>query len=217
MNPLLDFSALPRFASVTASHVQPAVDHLIADSRAVVEKLATDTAAPDRENFVTQLDDTTERLARTWNIVGHLNAVVNSPEIRDAYNGALPAVTQFWTELSQDERLFAKYRALRASSGYARLRDAQKQSLENGLRDFRLGGAELPTEQKARFKVVQEELSRLMSRFNDNVLDATNAYAHFVDNEADLSGLPDEIKAAAHEAANQDGKPGWKLTLHAPC
>jgi len=216
-NPLLDFSGLPLFGAVTSAHVQPAVDHLIAECRAVVEKLANSAATPSWENFVTPLDDATERMSRAWKVVGHLNAVVNSPALRDAYNGALPAVTQFWTELSQDERLFAKYRSLRAGLAWATLNDAQKQSLENELRDFRLGGAELSGDNKARFSAVQEELSTLMSTFNDNVLDATNAYAHFVDREAELAGLPEDVKTVAREAAKKDGKPGWKLTLHAPC
>ena len=216
-NPLLDFSGLPRFGAVTPAHVQPAVDHLIAECRAVVEKLANAAETPTWEYFVTPLDDATERMARAWSVVGHLNAVVNSPALRDAYNGALPAVTQFWTELSQDDRLFAKYKSLRAGAGWATLNAARKKSLENELRDFRLGGAELPGDKKARFLAVQEELSILMARFNDNVLDATNAYAHFVENEAELSGLPEDVKAVAREAAKKDGKPGWKLTLHAPC
>ncbi len=216
-NPLLDFSGLPRFGDITPAHVQPAVDHLINECRAVVASLATSPATPTWENFVTPLDDATERMARAWNVVGHLNAVVNSPALRDAYNGALPAVTQFWTELAQDERLYGKYKLLRADVAWANLDEAQKQSLENELRDFRLGGAELPGDKKARFSAVQEELSTLMSTFNDNVLDATNAYAHFVENEAEMAGLPEDVKTVAREAANKDGKPGWKLTLHAPC
>ena len=216
-NPLLDFSGLPRFAAVTPAHVQPAINHLIAECRAVVEGLAVSADVPSWTNFVTPLDDITERLARAWNVVGHLNAVVNSPALRDAYNGALPAVTQFWTEIAQDERLFARYRALRAGADWAGLNDAQKQTLEHELRDFRLGGAELPAGQKARFMAIQEELSSLMSSFNDNVLDATNAFAHFVENEAELSGLPGDVRAAASEAAKKDGRPGWKLTLQAPC
>ena len=216
-NPLLDFSGLPRFGAVTPAHVQPAVDSLINECRAVVAALAMSPAAPTWESFVTPLDDATERLSRAWNVVGHLNAVVNSPALRDAYNGALPAVTQFWTELSQDERLFGKYKTLRADAAWAHLNGAQKQSLENELRDFRLGGAELPQDKKARFSNVQEALSTLMSTFNDNVLDATNAYAHFVVDEAELSGLPEDVKTVAREAAQKDGKPGWKLTLHAPC
>ena len=216
-NPLLDFSGLPRFADITPAHVQPAVDHLIIECRAVVASLVSTAATPSWENFVTPLDDATERMARAWNVVSHLNAVVNSPALRDAYNGALPAVTQFWTELSQDERLYGKYKSLRADAAWANLNDAQKQSLENELRDFRLGGAELPDDKKARFSAVQEELSTLMSTFNDNVLDATNAYAHFVENEAEMAGLPEDVKTVACEAAIKVGKPGWKLTLHAPC
>ena len=216
-NPLLDFSGLPRFAAVTPDHVQPAVEQLIAACRQTVESLVADPALPSWDNFVIPLDDATEQLGRSWGVVGHLNAVLNSPALRDAYNGALPAVTQFWTELSQDERLFAKYKALRASPGFALLSDAQKQSLENELRDFRLGGAELPAERKARYAAVQEELSTAMSTFNDNVLDATNAFSHFVDNESELAGLPEDVKTVARDAASKDGRDGWKLTLHAPC
>ncbi len=216
-NPLLDFSGLPRFGAVAPAHVKPAIDHLIAECRAVVASQASAAEAPTWANFVTPLDDVTERLARAWNVVGHLNAVVNSPALRDAYNGALPAVTQIWTELSQDERLFTKYKALRSGPAWASLDDAQKQTLEHELRDFRLGGAELPAAEKARFMAIQEELSSLMSSFNDNVLDATNAFACFVEHEAELSGVPDDVKAAAAEAAKKDGKSGWKLTLQAPC
>jgi oligopeptidase A len=216
-NPLLNFSGLPRFGSVTAAHVRPAVDYLIAECQAVRETLANSANSPTWENFITPLDDATERMARAWNVVGHLNAVVNSPALRDAYNGALPAVTQFWSELSQDERLFAKYKALRADPAWVNLDDAQKRSLENELRDFRLGGAELPVDRKAQLMAVQEELSTLMSTFNDNVLDATNAYAHFVDDEAELKGLPEDVKDVAREAAKKEGRSGWKLTLRAPC
>jgi len=216
-NPLLDFSGLPRFSEIIPSHVQPAVGHLIARCQGTVESLANDGQFPSWANFVAPLDDATEQLARAWGVVGHLNAVVNSPALRDAYNGTLPAVTQFWTELSQDERLFAKYKTLRASPAFAKLNDAQKQSLENELRDFRLGGAELPPDMKARYSAVQEELSSLMSSFNDNLLDATNAFAHFVTDRNELAGLPDDAIAAARDAADKDGRDGWKLTLHAPC
>ena len=217
MNPLLDFSALPRFSAITPAHVKPAVEQLINDARGTVETIATAAAPPTWTNFVTPLDDVTERLSRAWGVVGHLNAVVNSPELRDAYNGMLPTVTEFWTGLSQDERLFAKYKQIRASSAVLALNAAQNKALENELRDFLLGGAELAPEKKARFKAVQEELSTLMSTFNDNVLDATNAFAHFVENEAELIGLQEDVKTVAREAAAKEGKPGWKMTLHQPC
>ena len=216
-NPLLDFSGLPRFAAVAPAHVRPAIDHLIHECRSVVHAMGNSSEAPTWENFVVPLDDVTERLARAWNVASHLNAVVNSPDLRDAYNGTLPMVTQFWTELSQDARLFAKYKALRSDGAWANLDQARKQSLDNTLRDFRLGGAELPEGQKARFAAVEDELSTLMATFNDNVLDATNAYGCFIDDESELTGLPADVIAAARTAAEKDGKPGWKLTLHAPC
>ena len=217
MNPLLDFSALPRFSSITPVDVKPAIEQLIKDAHATVETIAIDSAHPTWQNFVTPLDDVTERLSRAWGVVGHLNAVVNSPELRDTYNGMLPAVTEFWSTLSQDERLFSKYKQIRASSGTLALNAAQNKAIDNELRDFVLGGAELDADRKARFKAVQEELSTLTSTFNDNVLDATNAFAFFVENESELAGLPDDVKTVAHEAAVKDGKTGWKLTLHQPC
>ena len=217
MNPLLDFSALPRFSSINPAHVKPAVLQLISEARATLDTIASDTAPPTWENFVTPLDDVTERLSRAWGVVAHLNAVVNSPALREAYNGMLPTVTDFWTSLSQDERLFAKYQQIRASSAIYALEAAQNKALDNELRDFRLGGAELPPQDKARFKAVNQKLSTLMARFNDNVLDATNGFEYFAFNEAELAGVPADVKAVAREAAEKDGKPGWKITLHQPC
>lgn len=217
MNPLLDFSGLPRFTSVRAEHVQPAIEQLIAEGRAAVEAAVAETTPPTWDNFVRPLDDAGERLSRAWGQVSHLNAVMNSPELRDAYNAMLPVLTQYYTELGQDERLYTKYKAIGASSEYSQLSAAQKKTLENELRDFRLSGAELPEAEKARFKALQEELSTLSSRFNDNVLDATNDFALYVQDEQQLAGLPDDVKQVAKEAAEKDGKPGWKLTLHMPC
>lgn len=217
MNPLLDFSGLPRFNSVRAEHVQPAIEQLIAEGRAAVEAAVAETAPPTWDNFVRPLDDAGERLSRAWGQVSHLNAVMNSPELRDAYNAMLPVLTQYFTELGQDERLYAKYKAIRDSSEYSQLSDAQKKTLENELRDFRLSGAELPEAEKARFKALQEELSMVSSRFNDNVLDATNDFALYVTEAHQLAGLPDDVMQVAREAAEKDGKPGWKLTLHMPC
>lgn len=216
-NPLLDFSGLPRFASIESAHIKPAMDMLMAEARATIDSLTRDTASPSWENIITPLDNVNERLSRAWGIVGHLNGVLNSSELREAYNDMLPLITQYWTELSQNETLYAQYKAIRASEKYSSLSAAQKQALENELRDFRLGGAELSAENKTRYQAVQEELSSLMSTFNDNVLDATNAFACFVDNESELAGVPEDVKTVAREAAIADGKPGWKLTLHAPC
>jgi oligopeptidase A len=216
MNPLLDFSGLPRFAEIRPEHVTPAVDQLLAENRALVARLAAASEAPAWDSFVAPLDDANERLGRAWGQVGHLNAVVNTPELREVYNGNLPRITQYFTELAQDERLYAKFKLLRNAPGFAALSAEQKKIIDNELRDFRLGGAELPPERKPEFKALREQLDKLSSRFNDNVLDATNAYAHFATDEAELAGIPADALEAAAAAAKADGKPGWKFTLHMP-
>src|SRR5258706_38589 len=150
-NPLLDFTALPRFAAIRAEHVAPAIEILIADGNAPIERFATADRAPTWEEFVEPLDDANEKLARAWSQVSHLNAVMNSPPIRDAYNAALPKVTRFYTGQGQDQRLHAGFKAIAASPAFADFSRARKRFVENQLRDFRLGGAELPPPQKEPF------------------------------------------------------------------
>jgi oligopeptidase A len=214
-NPLLDFSGLPRFREIAAEHVAPAVDALLAQARETIEQLGA--ADPTWESFVQPLADVEDRLDRAWGQVTHLNAVVNTPELREAYNVALPKVTAFHTELAQNERLFAGFRALAAAPEAPALDPARRKVVENSLRDFRLSGAELPAEDKAHFKAVDEELASLASRFEDNLLDATNDYALYVEDAGELAGVPVDVLAAAAEAAAAEGKPGWKLTLRMPC
>jgi oligopeptidase A len=215
-NPLLDFSGLPKFDQVQASHVTPAIDKLLGDGRALLQKLGTDSYPPTWDNFASRLEDLEERISRAWSQVSHMNAVVNSPELREAYNANLPKLTAFYADLSQDERLYAKFRELRASKTYASLNAAQRKIVENELRDFRLGGAELPQDKKARFKAIQEELSTLSAKFEENLLDTTNAYALFIDSADELKGVPPDALEAALEAAKEEGKSGWKFTLHFP-
>ena len=216
-NPLLDFSALPRFSAVRPEHVGPAVEQLVAEGRATIERLAARDAAPTWEGFVEPLDDANEKLARAWSQVSHLNAVVNSPQLRDAYNKALPKVTQYFAEQGQDQRLHAGFKALRASVAFETFARARQRHVENKLRDFRLGGADLPPPEKARFLEVQDELAKLASRFQDNLLDATNDFGLYVAESAELSGLPPDVIDTARAAAAKEGRDGWKLTLHMPC
>lgn len=215
-NPLLDFSDLPRFDAVKPEHVTPAIAQLLDENRAVVAKLEAPMAHVTWENFVEPLENSTERLGRAWGIVGHLNAVADTPELRTTYNENLPKVTEFWTELGQNLALFEKYKALRASEEYDTLSPARQKIIENALRDFRLGGAELPDYKKARYAEIQEQHAALTTRFSENVLDATNDYALFIEDEAELSGLPEDVKQAARTAAEKDGKTGFKFTLHFP-
>ena len=215
-NPLLDFSGLPRFAEICPEHVASAIEQLLAKNRALIEHLLADPAVATWDNFVQPLADANEHLSRAWSQVGHLNAVMNSPELREVYNATLPKITQYYAELGQNLALFDKFKLLRKGIEFGDFSVARMKIIENELRDFRLGGAELPDMQKARFLEIQERLARLSSRFSDNLLDATNDYTLLIENRGDLSGLPDDVLQAAQEAAQAAGKAGWLFTLKAP-
>ena len=216
-NPLLDFPGLPRFASIRAEHAAPAVDALLAEARAAIERVVADSREPTWSTVAEPIADALDRLHRAWGALRHLNAVVSTPALRDAYNGNLPRITSFYTEIGQDERLYAKYRALAGSSAFAALDDAKRRVIENELRDFRLTGAELPPAEKARFKAISEELASLTATFDDHVLDATNDFALYVDDAQRLAGVPEDVVTEARSAAQAEGRDGWKLTVRMPC
>jgi oligopeptidase A len=216
MNPLLDFSGLPRFAQVKPADVTPAVDQLLAENRALLARVTDDATPATWPAFVAPLEDANERLSRAWGTVGHLHGVLDSPELREAYNENQPKLVQYWTELGQNERLFAKYKTLAASPEFATLSPAQQRILENEIRDFRLSGAELPPAEKKRFAEIMEALARLSTEFSEHLLDATNAFALYIGDAAALAGIPEDALEAARESAAKDGNRGWKFTLQAP-
>lgn len=215
-NPLLDFSGLPRFDAIQPEHIAPAIDALLADAEAAV-KTAETVSPVTWASFVEPLDDATERLWRAWGQVGHLQAVVNTPALREAYNANLPKVTRFGSALGQNLALYQQYRALADAPEATQYDAARRKVLENALRDFRLGGAELDDAGKARYSAIREELSALSATFSQNVLDATDAWSLHVQDPAELAGLPDDVIAAARAAAEKEGLAGWKLTLQMPC
>jgi len=215
-NPLLDFSRLPRYGSIRPEHVASAIDELLVQNRALIAGLTADGTPASWEGFAEPLEHANERLGRAWGAVAHLHAVDDNAAIRDAYNANLPKVTRYYTELAQNLELYGKFKALRASREFARLSPARRRIVENSLRDYRLGGAELPPEKKSRFAEIQDELAALETRFSENVLDATNAFSELITDRAELLGLPGDVLQAGEEAARKDGKEGWKLTLHAP-
>ena len=216
MNPLLDFSSLPRFGDINPEHIAPALDQLLTDGRALNEQLVADKAIPTWHNFMQPLIDADERLSRFWGQISHLNSVMNATLLREAYNTNLPKVTQYCTELAQNFALFKKVADIHTSPEFSSLSEARQRIIENQLRDFRLGGAELEEEKKTRFMAIREELSALCARFSDNVLDATNDFTWLVEDEKDLSGIPVDERQVAVEAAQEIGKSGWLFTLKAP-
>ncbi|OMG74673.1 M3 family metallopeptidase [Burkholderia ubonensis] len=215
-NPLLDFSGLPRFGEIRPEHVTPALDTLLADANRAVDAASASATPASWTDVVEAVERATEPLGRAWGVVGHLNAVADTPELRAAYGENLPRVTEFWSSVGQNLALYEKYKAIAASAEYATLSVERKKILDNALRDFRLSGAELPEDQKPRFAELQEQQAALSKAFSDHVLDATNAYAYVAQDEAELAGLPGDAIEAAREAAQKDGKDGWKFTLHFP-
>ncbi len=215
-NPLLDFSGLPQFDRIQPEHITPALDTLIQQGKQTIEQLAISDAAPTWQNFAEPLEQIEEKLSRAWSQVGHMNAVVNSPALREAYNDNLPKLTDFYSDLAQDERLYNKFKALKASREYASLTQAQKKIIDNEIRDFKLGGAELPPAQKQRFKQIQEQLSKLTTKFEENIMDTVDAFQHIEADTAHLSGIPQDALAAAKQAAETVGQSGYLFTLHFP-
>ncbi|HEU4622245.1 MAG TPA: M3 family metallopeptidase [Burkholderiaceae bacterium] len=216
MNPLLDFSGLPRFGEIKPEHVSPAIDTLLAQARETVERLEDDKIPARWDTFVEPLEEATERLSRAWSAVSHLNAVADTPELRAAYNENLPRITEFWTALAQNLALFAKYKALARSAEFAGMSKVRQRVVENAVRDFRLGGAELSDDRKTRFAQIQERQATVSQKFSENVLDATNAWSLTLPDDSRLSGLPDDEKQAAKNLASRDGVTGYKFTLHFP-
>ncbi len=212
MNPLLSSETLPLFDQIQPEHVAPAIDKLLAQ---VNEALETVTAA----NFPAQwtaiareLDVATEKLGLAWGSVSHLNSVADTPELRAAYNAALPLVTEFWTRLGADERLYAKYKAIDVST----LNAEQRQAHKNAMRNFVLGGADLAGAQRERFAEIQEKQAALSQKFSENTLDATDSFSYYATLDQ-MAGVPDDVQQATRATAQAEGKEGYKLSLKMPC
>ena len=211
-NPLLDFSDVPLFDCILPEHVSPAVDALLVDAQAALEKVTASDFPASWNGISAVLDVATEKLGRAWGAVSHLNSVADTPELRAAYNAALPIITEFYTRLGADKALYAKYKAIDVST----LNAEQKQAHKNAMRNFVLSGAELIGVAKERFTKIQEQQAELSQKFSENALDATDAFAYYA-SESDLAGVPQDVAETARELAKTEGKDGYKLTLKMPC
>jgi oligopeptidase A len=212
MNPLLSTATLPLFDQIRPEHVAGAIETLLTNANQALETVTTADFPAQWEAIARALDVATEKLGITWGAVSHLNSVADTPELRAAYNAALPSVTEFWTRLGADERLFTKYKAIDVQT----LNAEQRQAHTNAIRNFVLGGAELGGAQRERFAEIQEQQAALSQKFSENTLDATDAYSYYAASD-EMAGVPDDVQQAALSAAQAEAKDGYKLTLKAPC
>lgn len=216
-NPLITFGrGIPAYAEVKPEHINSAISYLLKEAEAAVHK-ATDANTPCTWNALAEpLEDATESLGRSWSVISHLNSVADTPELRAAYGEMLPQVTAFFSSLSQNLALYDKFKVIQNSPEFSKLSTAQKKVIENALRDFRLGGAELTDAQKPRFAQIQDEQAILGKAFSDHVLDATDGFVHLIADKAELAGLPEDAITAAADTAKQKNLEGWAFSLHFP-
>lgn len=211
-NPLLDTTDLPLFDRIQPEHVLPAINTLMEHASQALETVTAAEFPARWESIASVLDVATEKLSSAWGAVSHLNSVADTPELRAAYNEVLPKITEFWTRLGADERLYAKYKAIDPAT----LNPEQRRAWDNAIRNFVLSGAELQGEAKLRFAQIQERSAELSQKFSENALDATDAFAYYATAE-ELEGVPADVQQAARAAAEAEGQSGYKLTLKMPC
>lgn len=217
-NPLLDNPILPPFSTITASHVEPAIDSLLADCRQKLTEVVESALAqgPSWDNLVAPLEEQDDRLGKAWSPVGHLNAVMNSEALRDAYTNSLSKLTAYSTEVGQNKPLCEAYQALADSDSFEALNTAQKTAVTHALRDFRLAGVDLPEAKKQRFSELKQRLSELSTQFSNNVLDATQGWFKHIESVDELAGLPESAIALAQQAAAQRSLSGYVISLDIP-
>ena len=214
-NPLLDMEGLPAFSRISPELIEPAIDQLLSENRKAIQQLLDSGQQHDWKNLVEPLELLDDRLSRAWSPVSHMNSVVNNDELRQAYNACLPKLSDYATEMGQNTALCDAYKAVAAKR--EGLNQAQNKLLDNALLDFHLSGVDLPADKKQRYKEINQALSQLTTRFEENLLDATNAWSKLITDESELAGLPESARALAAQTARQrDHQTGWLLTLDFP-
>ncbi|WP_341328809.1 oligopeptidase A [Methylotuvimicrobium sp. KM2] len=215
-NPLLTDNTLPHFSEIKPEHVVPAIEKLLADARATVDRHITASDQYSWENLIEPIENAEDKLNKAWSPVSHMNSVVNSEPLREAYNACLPMLSDYSTEMGQNEALFKAYQAIAQSEEFQSHDKAQKKIVANALRDFKLSGIDLEPAKKQRYKEISQELSKLTSRFEENLMDATNAWSKLITDSDDLAGLPKSALAQAKQTAEANQQSGWMITLQFP-
>lgn len=215
-NPLLQNQLLPAFSQILPEHVEPALNQVLEQAKTTVDELLTTLVEPTWESLVLPMEALDASIDRVWSPVSHLNSVMNSEALRVAYNACLPKLSQFGTELGQNESLFNAYKQLANSENYTKLDVAQKKVIDNAVRDFRLSGVELSQDDREKFKQISQQLTELTAKFEENLMDATHAWKKHITDESLLAGLPESAVAMAEQFAKRDELDGWVFTLDFP-
>ncbi|PMO04859.1 oligopeptidase A [Vibrio splendidus] len=215
-NPLLTFTDLPPFSQIKPEHVKPAVEQVIEECRNKIEQVLEGNTSPSWDNLVAPIDEVDDRLGRIWSPVSHMNSVMNSDELRDAYESCLPVLSEYGTWVGQHKGLFEAYKAIKASEAFSALNQAQQKTITDALRDFELSGIGLPADEQHRYGEISKRQSELGSQFSNNVLDATMGWSKQITDEAELAGMPESALAAAQAAAEAKEQEGYLLTLDIP-
>lgn len=215
-NPLLAAHTLPPFSQIQIEHIQPAISELIERNKRLVAERLANPEPISWNNFIAPIEQADDELAQAWSPIGHLNGVQNSDALRDAYNACLPLLSQYGTEMGQNQALFAAYQQLRDSAEFATLNQAQQTAIDHALRDFRMAGVDLPDADKQRYGDIRKRLSELTSQFGEHVLDATQAWRKHITEESELAGLPDSAKGLLQQLAQQQSLDGYLITLDFP-
>jgi oligopeptidase A len=215
-NPLLNQSTLPLFSKILPEHIEPAIDALLAEARAVIDHQLQSATHYTWDNLIKPIDDVEDKLNKAWSPISHMNSVVNSDELRDAYNACLPKLSEYSTEMGQNKTLYSAYKQIAESEAYSTLDTSQQKIISNMLRDFHLSGISLDTDKQQRYKEIKQALSKLSSKYEENLLDSTNAWTKLIDDEKQLAGLPETALSQAKQTADSQGKKGWVITLQFP-
>ena len=215
-NPLLENTELPQFSKIVPAHVEPAIDQLLAEARLTITNSLQSGGPYTWHNLIEPIEEAEDRLNKAWSPVSHMNSVVNSDAMRDAYNACLSKLSEYATEVGQNRTLYEAYHDIHDSTEFSQLDRAQQKIINNALRDFHLSGVDLPADKQARYKAISQQLSKLASQYEEHLLDATNAWHKHITHSDDLAGLPESALAQAKQAAEAEGKDGWLINLQLP-
>ncbi|MFT5394966.1 MAG: oligopeptidase A [Gammaproteobacteria bacterium] len=215
-NPLIQTEGLPAFENINASYIEPAIDQLLSESRSTVQSLLANTTDYNWDNLLQKLEDMDDQLNRAWSPASHLHSVADNDQLREAYNACIAKLSDYSTEMGQNEELFHAYEQIAKADSFNSLTTAQQKIITNALRDFQLSGIALDTKAKERYKVIQQQLSKLQTKFEENLLDATQAWKKLITDKDELAGLPESCLALAAQTAKNENKEGWLFTLEFP-